>query len=58
MPRRPASATQADIARAIRAMQDAGYRNVRVILSEGTVIVEAVSNESRAAPDPMRIIPL
>ena len=58
MPRRPASATQADIARAIRAMQNAGYRNVRVILSEGTLIVEAVSKGSRAAPDPMRIIPL
>jgi hypothetical protein len=41
MPQRPASVTQADIARAIRAMRSAGYPEVRVVFKDGTVIVEA-----------------
>lgn len=41
MPRRPASVTQADIARAIRAMRDAGYPDVRVVFKDGAIIVEA-----------------
>ena len=41
MPRTPASVTQADIARAIRAMRAAGYADVRVVFKDGAVIVEA-----------------
>lgn len=40
MPRTPARVTQADIARAIRAMRAAGYADVRVVFREGAVIVE------------------
>ena len=41
MPRTPAQVTQADIARAIRAMRAAGYADVRVVFREGSIIVEA-----------------
>jgi len=58
MPRTPASVTQADIARAIRALQNAGYPNVRVVLREGTVIVEPVPESGKRLPDPMRVIRL
>ncbi len=58
MPRTPAKVTQADIARAIRAMRAAGYSDVRVVFKDGAVIVEAVPKGSKATPDPMRIIPL
>jgi hypothetical protein len=42
MPRRPATVTQADIARAIRALRDAGapVERVRVRLASDGVIVE------------------
>jgi outer membrane protein assembly factor BamA len=42
MPRRPATVTQADIARAIRALRDAGapVERVRVRLENGGVVVE------------------
>lgn len=43
VPRRPTSVTQADIARAIRAiwaMRAAGYPDVRVGFKDGVVIVE------------------
>lgn len=40
MPRRGASVTQADIARAIRAMRDAGFTQVRVVMRDGGVTVE------------------
>ena len=58
MPRRPANVTQADISRAIRAMRDAGYSDVRVVFKDGAVIVEAAPKGSKAAPEPMRIIEL
>lgn len=51
MPRTPARVTQADIARAIRAMRAAGYADVRVVFREDLIVVEAapeaVSNASR-----------
>lgn len=40
MPRRGASVTQADIARAIRAMRAAGFTQVRVVMRDGGVTVE------------------
>lgn len=58
MPRRPANVTQADIARAIRAMRDAGYQEVRVVFKDGAVMIEAVPKDPIASRDPMRIIPL
>ena len=53
MPRRPASVTQADIARAIRALRDAGapMERVRVRLGHGSVIVE-VGDGAEYAPEP------
>lgn len=54
MPRRAASVTQADIARAIRAMRDAGYADVRVVMRDGRVVVEAADAArpaSRSKPD-------
>lgn len=46
MPRRAAAVTQADIARAIRALRDAGapVERVRVRLVAGGVIVETAEN--------------
>ncbi|MCJ2095792.1 hypothetical protein MKK67_25315 [Methylobacterium sp. J-072] len=38
--------TQADIARAIRAMHVAGYADVRVVFREGSIIVEAAPEEA------------
>jgi hypothetical protein len=58
VPRRSANVTQADIARAIRAMRDAGYQEVRVVFRDGAVMIEAVPKGPTAPPDPMRIIPL
>lgn len=46
MPRTPAQVTQADIARAIRAMRAAGYPDVRVVFREGSIIVEAAPEEA------------
>jgi len=48
MPRTPAHVTQADIARAIRAMRAAGYPDVRVVFREGSIIVEANPNDADA----------
>ena len=45
MPRRPASVTQADLARAIRALRAAGYPLVRVVFRDGAVIVEGAERE-------------
>lgn len=53
MPRTRAQVTQADIARAIRAMRAAGYADVRVVFREGSVIVEA--NPGDADPKPSRL---
>lgn len=58
MPRTPAKVTQADIARAIRAMRAAGYPDVRVVFKDGAVIVEAAHNGAKAARDPLRVIEL
>jgi hypothetical protein len=56
MPRRAAAVTQADIARAIRALRDAGapVERVRVRLERESVVVE-VGTQSQgldAAPEP------
>lgn len=51
MPRTPAKVTQADIARAIRAMRAAGYPDVRVVFKDDAVIVEA----AHKGPDATRI---
>ena len=45
MPRRAASVTQADIARAVRALRASGYQNVRVVIREGGVVVEPAPAE-------------
>ncbi|MCJ2142248.1 hypothetical protein [Methylobacterium sp. E-066] len=61
MPRTPAQVTQADIARAIRAMRAAGYTDVRVVFKDGSVIVEAALEEEASAGQRKkqeRIIPL
>jgi len=57
VPRTPASVTQADIARAIRAMRAAGYPNVRVVFKDGAVIVEATP-DARLPKKQERIINL
>ena len=46
MPRRAASVTQADIARAIRAMQAAGLPVLRVIVRADGIAVETASDSS------------
>ncbi|WP_267359345.1 MULTISPECIES: hypothetical protein [unclassified Methylobacterium] len=48
MPRRPAQSTQADFARAIRAMRAAGYPDVRAVFNDGTVIVEPAPKDTSA----------
>lgn len=58
MPRTPAKVTQADIARAIRAMRAAGYPDVRVVFKDGAVIVEAAPKGSKAVRLPVREIEL
>ena len=62
MPRTPAHVTQADIARAIRAMRASGYPDVRVVFREGSVIVEAIPEQAALSVDrakkPERIINL
>lgn len=52
MPRRAASITQADIARAIRAMRDAGFPSVRVVVRDGQAVIEPASAR-READDPV-----
>lgn len=51
MGRRPAIVTQADIARAIRAVQAAGLPVTRVVIRGGEAIIET------AAPPPLDIEP-
>ncbi|MCJ2011808.1 hypothetical protein [Methylobacterium sp. J-076] len=58
MPRTAAKVTQADIARAIRAMRAAGYPDVRVVFKDDAVIVEAAPKGSKATADHLRIISL
>ncbi len=49
MPRRPTTVTQADIARAIRAVRNAGLPVVRVIVRSDGVAVETVGGPDIAA---------
>lgn len=58
MPRTSAKVTQADIARAIRAMRAAGYQDVRVVFKDDAVIVEAAPKGSEAVRLPVREIEL
>jgi hypothetical protein len=53
MPQRPASVTQADIARAIRAMRSAGYPEVRVVFKDGAVIVEPALKDDGTHQSPV-----
>ncbi|ACA15365.1 hypothetical protein M446_0811 [Methylobacterium sp. 4-46] len=53
MPRRRAAVTQADVARAIRAMQDAGLPVVRVV-----VHADGVAIETAQEGDPMKPVAL
>lgn len=46
MPRRPASVTQADIARIIRAAKDAGLPVVRIVARPDGVAVETLAGPS------------
>jgi hypothetical protein len=46
MPRRPATITQADIARAVRAVKQAGAVEVKVNLEEGKVIARFAPSQS------------
>lgn len=62
MPRRAASVTQADISRAIRAMRDAGFTQVRVVMRDGGVTVEPAepveAPTSRRLADRERVVVL
>lgn len=52
MPRRPATVTQADVARAIRAVIAAGLSVVRVVArADGVAIETAQDSAPDAAPD-------
>jgi hypothetical protein len=51
VPRTPANITQADIARAIRAMRGAGYPDVRVVFKDGAIIVEAKPEDASGRRD-------
>ena len=52
MPRRPANITQADIARAIRAVQNAGLHVVRVVVRADGIAVETLECPGpNGAPD-------
>lgn len=53
MPRRPASVTQADIARAIRALRDAGVpvERLRLRMQGGSVVVEIGDARLTDPPD-------
>lgn len=68
MPRRGSRIVQADIARIVRGMRDAGVRNVRTVIRADGVYVEVDDREQdREAPSsttaepiaqPERIVPL
>lgn len=47
MPRRAATVTQADIARAIRAVQAAGLPVLRVVVRSDGVVVETIHQQDR-----------
>jgi hypothetical protein len=52
--RRPASFTQADVARVLRAAQQVGAKNVEVKVGETTVVV-SLETESNSASKPVRL---
>lgn len=52
MPRRAATVTQADIARAVRALRAAGVRDVRVVFRPEGVSVEPAADEPLRAERP------
>jgi hypothetical protein len=55
MPRRPATITQADIARAIRAAKQAGAAEVEVRVGDATIVVRiAAFADSAKALEPSR----
>lgn len=54
MGRRAATVTQADIARAIRAVQAAGLPVMRVVVKADGVVVETVRQLERDEADPTR----
>lgn len=49
MPRRPASVTQADIARALRAVKAAGVRATVRVTPDGTILIEPAEREAKPA---------
>jgi len=51
MPRRPAAITQADVARAVRAVAQTGYAGVIEITRDGTIrIIPAPADKKPPAP--------
>jgi hypothetical protein len=50
MPRRPASITQADIARAIRAAKKSGAAEVEVRIGDATIVVRIAPSTSLEKP--------
>ena len=50
MPRRPATITQADIARAIRAAKQAGAAEVEVRVNGASIVVRLASSTGAEAP--------
>lgn len=57
MPRRPAAITQADVARAIRAAKQEGWRAVRLVLPSGATIELNDSPQVPQAPAPAPVEP-
>ena len=60
MPRRPAAITQADVARAIRAAKQEGWRAVRLVLPSGATIEIGDNPQVPQAPpvEPKRVVVL
>ncbi len=54
MPRRPAAITQADVARAIRAVRAAGLPVVRVVVRPDGIAVETQEHPAHNSPDELR----
>jgi hypothetical protein len=50
MPRRPASITQADVARCARAAKQAGAAEVEVNFAVGTILIRMLSTATATAP--------
>ena len=59
MPRRAVSFRQADITRAIRAMREAGYPDVRVVIRDGAASVEPADVSQgvrKTVAEPRRVV--